>query len=186
MQYQNNRKTPKLKVTININIKIKIIQGTANPRYKTTLCKKFSSGKICPYGDKCQFAHGSQELRMPLLQNQGQNMGMNNNSNNKSQHNYLNYKIVKCKNWEKDHTCKYGAHCTFAHGDADLRNKADNLHQMNNSFPMMMPLAIPPGMSMSQMQQVMLSNQLMMGLNPGFQNQNQNVIQGKKEIQDAK
>ena len=122
MQFQNNRKTPKLKVTIYINIKITIIQGTANPRYKTTLCKKFSSGKLCPYGDKCQFAHGPQELRMPLLQNQGQNMG--NNSNNKSQNNYLNYKIVKCKNWEKDHTCKYGAHCTFAHGDADLRNKA--------------------------------------------------------------
>ena len=184
MQFQNNRKTPKLKVTIYINIKITIIQGTANPRYKTTLCKKFSSGKLCPYGDKCQFAHGPQELRMPLLQNQGQNMG--NNSNNKSQNNYLNYKIVKCKNWEKDHTCKYGAHCTFAHGDADLRNKADNLHQMNNSFPMMMPLVVPPGMNMNQMQQVMLSNQLMMGLNPGFQNQNQNVIQGKKEIQDAK
>ena len=50
----------------------------------------------------------------------------------------------------------------------------------------MMPLAIPPGMSMSQMQQVMLSNQLMMGLNPGFQNQNQNVTQEKKEMQDEK
>ena len=172
----------KIKIIYNLNNK----QGPSNPRYKTTLCKHFDTPQGCSYGDKCQFAHGSQELRMPLLQNQGQNMGMNNNSNNKSQHNYLNYKIVKCKNWEKDHTCKYGAHCTFAHGDADLRNKADNLHQMNNSFPMMMPLAIPPGMSMSQMQQVMLSNQLMMGLNPGFQNQNQNVTQEKKEMQDEK
>ena len=123
MQFQNNRKTPKLKVTIYINIKITIIQGTANPRYKTTLCKKFSSGKLCPYGDKCQFAHG----------------------------------------------------------DADLRNKADNLHQMNNSFPMMMPMVVPPGMDMNQMQQIMLSNQLMMSLNPGLQNPNMN--QGKKNME---
>ena len=45
---------------------------------------------------------------------------------NNSQKNALNYKIVKCKNWEKDRTCKYGAHCTFAHGDEEIRNKNDN------------------------------------------------------------
>ena len=119
-------------------------------------------------------------------QNAVQNMGLNPNPNNKSQNNYLNYKIVKCKNWEKDHTCKYGQHCTFAHGDADLRNKADNLYQMNNSFPMMVPMAIPPGMDMNQMQQVMLSNQIMMSMNPQFQNQNQNVMQGKPDMQGDK
>ena len=36
---------------------------------------------------------------------------------NKMQNSMLNFKIVKCKNWEKDGTCKYGVHCTFAHGD---------------------------------------------------------------------
>ena len=157
-----------------------------NPRYKTTLCKKFSSGQVCPYGDKCQFAHGSQELRMFQGQNLMQNMGMNNNPNNKSQNNFLNYKIVKCKNWEKDHTCKYGAHCTFAHGDADLRNKADNLYQMNNSLNMMVPMAVPPGMDMNQMQQIMLSNQLMMSMNPQFQSQTQNGNQGNKEMKGDK
>ena len=33
-------------------------------------------------------------------QNYLSNMGVG--ANNKSQNNYLNYKIVKCKNWEKD------------------------------------------------------------------------------------
>ena len=124
----------------------------------------------------------------PTSPNQMQNIGLN----NKSQTNYLNYKIVKCKNWEKDRTCKYGAHCTFAHGDEDLRNKADNLYQMNNNFnnfQMMVPMVMP-GMDMNQMQQLMLSNQLMMGMgmNPAMPNQNlnqnnPNATQGKNEMQ---
>ena len=131
---------------------------------------------MCPYGDKCQYAHGTQELRMNSLQN----FGINNAMNNKQQNNYLNYKIIKCKNWEKDRTCKYGAHCTFAHGDNDLRNKADNLYQINNSFPMVMPMVVPPGMDVNQMQQIMLNNQLMMNMNPGFQNGN-NMPQNKND-----
>ena len=91
-------------------------------------------------------------------------MGLNGNGTNKSPNNFLNYKIVKCKNWEKDRTCKYGAHCTFAHGDNDLRKKTDNLYQMNPTMSMMMPMMVPPGMDMNQMQQIMLSNQLMMGM----------------------
>ena len=68
---------------------------------------------------------------------------------NKSQNSLLNYKIVKCKNWDKDGTCKYGAHCTFAHGDEELRNKADNLYQFNPSLQFMIPMMIPsPGMDM--------------------------------------
>ena len=81
-------------------------------------------------------------------------MPMGNNMN-KNQNNILNYKIVKCKNFEKDGTCKYGAHCTFAHGDKELRNKTENLYQMNNN-PMMMPVGgipvmMPTGMEMGQM-----------------------------------
>ncbi|KAJ2844752.1 hypothetical protein GGI22_006777, partial [Coemansia erecta] len=34
-----------------------------NPRYKTKLCEKFESDGECPYGHKCVFAHGSDELR---------------------------------------------------------------------------------------------------------------------------
>jgi hypothetical protein len=45
-----------------------------------------------------------------------------------------NYKIVKCKYWEKgnflittDGTCRYGTICTFAHGDTEIRSKTDNM-----------------------------------------------------------
>jgi hypothetical protein len=97
---------------------------------------------------------------------------------NKSQNSLLNYKIVKCKNWDKDGTCKYGAHCTFAHGDEELRNKADNLYQFNPSLQFMMPMMIPSsGMDINQMQQLMANGQLMMGMGVNMNNMNPNMGQ---------
>ena len=177
MQPQINQNKNKLKVNIYIINKIIFIwlKGSSNPRYKTTLCKKFSTPQGCPYGDKCQFAHGEQDLHSYGQQNM---MNMyNHNFNNKSQNSLLNYKIVKCKNWEKDKTCKYGALCTFAHGDNEMRNKADNLYQFSSSFPLMMPMVMPAqGMDMAQMQQLMANNQFMMGVP---MNINPNVEQGQ-------
>jgi hypothetical protein len=113
---------------------------------------------------------------------------------NKIQNSIINYKIVKCKNWEKDGTCKYGAHCTFAHGDNDLRNKTENIYQMNNPMmmiPMMydmnsMPVMIPTGgMDMNQMQQMMgTGNQnqfMMMNMMPAQESMNNNDNNQKNE-----
>ena len=136
-------------------------KGHANPRYKTALCKKYMQSQSCPYGDKCQFAHGEQELR--TFNGHQQNMMYAIGMGSKNQNNMLNYKIVKCKNWEKDKSCKYGAHCTYAHGEEELRNKADNLYQMNPTFPLMMPIITnPQNMDMSQIPQFMPNNQFMM------------------------
>ena len=136
-------------------------KGQSNPRYKTTLCKKYMSSKSCPYGEKCQFAHGEQELRSPSIQ-ANNNLMYNMAMGNKGQNSYLNYKIIKCKNWEKDKTCKYGQHCTFVHGEEELRNKADNLYQMNPAYICMLPNMQPPNIDMAQMQQLMANNQYMM------------------------
>ena len=99
-----------------------------NPqKYKTMLCKHFSSPKGCSFGDKCQFAHGVNDLRtsngLPISNPQIPN----NTSQDKKSLNLQNYKIVKCKYWEKDHNCRYGSLCTFAHGDEELRTKSDNM-----------------------------------------------------------
>ena len=77
---------------------------------------------------------------------------------NNKQKDPLNYKIVKCKNWEKDKTCKYGAHCTFAHGDSELRNKSDNLMQMQSNI----------GMGV-MFQPMMMDMNTMMQMNPQMQ-----------------
>lgn len=173
------------------------LKGPANPRYKTTLCKHYNTPQGCSYGEKCQFAHGNHELRL----NNGQggnvmpqgyqnfhnkNQG-HNNKNANGKNSALNYKIVKCKNWERDQTCKYGAHCTFAHGDNDLRTKNENYMQMNapvvmpmiydinqmGNMPMSMgtmPMMMPSGMDMQQMQQMMAiqlqQSQIPVGMTP--------------------
>jgi hypothetical protein len=102
-------------------------------KFKTVLCKHFGQTGTCSYGDKCQFAHGFQELKNSGAPNTG-NIGvptmmpdMNTNMNKqKTAPNPSNFKIVKCKNWETSGTCKYGSVCTFAHGDNELRTKTDN------------------------------------------------------------
>ena len=96
----------------------------------------------------------------------------------KTQNSLINYKIAKCKNWEKDKTCKYGSKCTFAHGDSELRNKTDNISYMSQPFPVMMPFMLDqnvqpimmqpaPGIDYTQMQMMpgFDQNQLMMGMN---------------------
>ena len=168
------------KVSSNINNYF-FKQGPNNARYKTTLCRHYNTPQGCSYGDKCQFAHGEQELRQVdknmMFANPMQSM-------NNKQKNALNYKIVKCKNWEKDKSCKYGAHCTFAHGDEEMRNKADNLYQMQ---PMMFqPFMMNPMMPMGSQFQGMDMTQMgmapmMMGLAPMMNGPNNVPQQENKE-----
>ena len=159
-------------------------KGHANPRYKTALCKKYLQSQSCPYGDKCQFAHGEQELR--TFNGHQQNMMYAIGMGSKNQNNMLNYKIVKCKNWEKDKSCKYGAHCTYAHGEEELRNKVDNLYQMNPTFPLMMPIITnPQNMDMSQIPQFMPNNQFMMPIPMNMGNDNGEMQQNQTNDKTA-
>ena len=128
---------------------------------------------------------------------------MNGPNNKQNQNSLLNFKIAKCKNWEKDGTCKYGIHCTFAHGDQDLRKKEDNIFSMNNPMMMVpmfydmngMPIMMtpPPGTDLSKMQQMMAAgnmnpNQFMM-MNPmqnaqmGMNNIENNNNEPKDDLQ---
>ena len=172
------------------------LKGPANPRYKTMMCKNYNTEQGCQYGEKCQFAHGVEELRTYHgngTQPQAQ-PGMP--PQQQMQKNIMNYKIVKCKNFEKDGVCKYGSHCTFAHGDEELRSKVDPLTQQQmaqmaqmGQMPMMMPQnymmdyqmmmmpgmmqGMPQGFDYSQMDPNMM-------MQPGFDmTQAQNMAQGQ-------
>lgn len=65
--------------------------------YKTELCASYMKIGVCPYGNKCQFAHGENELkhvdRPPK------------------------WRSKPCANWSKYGSCRYGNRCCFKHGD---------------------------------------------------------------------
>lgn len=65
-------------------------------RYKTEECVSFQQSHACPYGIGCQFAHGSEELRVA--------------------HRHPSYKTRTCKNFSRNGTCRYGLQCNFLHG----------------------------------------------------------------------
>lgn len=78
------------------NDKVDITQERAlDPKYKTELCRKYEESKFCPYGSKCRFAHGKEELFA---------------------RNEINYKKKDCKSFHSEYFCAYGSRCLFKHG----------------------------------------------------------------------
>lgn len=65
--------------------------------YKTELCKYYKQYQSCCYGDKCQFAHGTAELKII------------------SRH--PRYKTSLCKKYTETGTCSYGDRCNFIHAE---------------------------------------------------------------------
>jgi len=70
--------------------------------YKTELCQSWGETGTCRYGTKCQFAHGSAELR-PVLR-------------------HPKYKTEICKTFNTLGTCPYGKRCRFVHHVSELRS----------------------------------------------------------------
>lgn len=64
--------------------------------YKTELCVSFMKIGVCPYGTKCQFAHGDEDLKSVLRP--------------------ANWRSKPCANWSKYGLCRYGKRCCFKHG----------------------------------------------------------------------
>lgn len=69
--------------------------STSTLRYKTELCRPFQDSGFCKYGDKCQFAHGEQDLR--------------------SLPRHPKYKTELCRTYHTRGICPYGSRCHFIH-----------------------------------------------------------------------
>ena len=73
-----------------------------DPKYKTELCKTYSETGECPYGKKCRFAHGKDELF-------SKDIG-------------INYKKIECKSFSESGFCPYGSRCSFKHDERKINN----------------------------------------------------------------
>jgi len=71
--------------------------------YKTEFCRSWMESKTCKYGDKCQFAHGLNELRHI--------------------NRHPKYKTEICKAFHEGGTCPYGTRCRFVHFSPDENMK---------------------------------------------------------------
>jgi hypothetical protein len=74
---------------------------TASSRYKTEMCRPFQENGVCKYGEKCQFAHGQQELR--------------------TVNRHPKYKTDMCRTYHSVGFCPYGPRCHFIHSLEELR-----------------------------------------------------------------
>ncbi|KAM5146442.1 uncharacterized protein ACMZJ9_013652 [Mantella aurantiaca] len=73
----------------------------SSSRYKTELCRTFHESGSCKYGAKCQFAHGTAELR-----------GLNR---------HPKYKTELCRTYHTIGFCPYGSRCHFIHNAEEQR-----------------------------------------------------------------
>lgn len=114
---------------------------------KTKLCNNWETSGQCPYGQKCHFAHGSQELQAPPqgaqhpkyktalceMWKQGSctrdvcNFAHGEGELKQTTTKFAKkpeqgkYKVTLCRSWMKNGRCDMGERCTFAHGEAELR-----------------------------------------------------------------
>ena len=96
--------------------------------YKTELCRSWEETGTCRYGDKCQFAHSRDELRVVDR--------------------HPKYKTEMCKTfWEKG-SCPYGKRCCFIH--TANNNKEETQKQRGRSIDGRMPQSRSPSAGYSR------------------------------------
>ena len=100
--------------------------SNGSSRYKTELCRPYEENGTCKYGDKCQFAHGYNELRSLVR--------------------HPKYKTELCKTFHSIGFCPYGPRCHFIHnaeearghvtGAAGSQSSAGRLRHVKLSLPL--------------------------------------------------
>jgi hypothetical protein len=90
---------------------------TQQSLYKTELCRSWTETGSCRYGNKCQFAHGKDELRNIMR--------------------HPKYKTEICKTFHTQGTCPYGTRCRFIHNPSLRANilAQQQQQQQQSQFP---------------------------------------------------
>ncbi|XP_055333169.1 mRNA decay activator protein ZFP36-like [Paramacrobiotus metropolitanus] len=91
-------------------------------RYKTELCNTFVENGKCRYGEKCQFAHGLDELRSIAR--------------------HPKYRTEKCRSFHTTGSCSYGQRCHFIHLEPHGQlSSSSSSHHDYPSVPLTAPAA---------------------------------------------
>ena len=98
-----NHKKKKMRKDANVFVD-KALEKQADPKYKTEMCKTFETTSFCPYGNKCRFAHGKNDLLDKQIDTKV-------------------YKQRSCKSFDETGFCPYGRRCNFKHEQAELSLK---------------------------------------------------------------
>lgn len=105
--------------------------------YKTELCRNWQEQDHCRYGDKCQYAHGPEDLRQIER--------------------HPKYKTQVCRTYQKTGSCPYGKRCTFRHlGEDDLPSNPESLLPLGLLKDLELPS--PPATSPSSVSSSMFSS----------------------------
>ncbi|XP_076013389.1 cysteine three histidine 1 [Genypterus blacodes] len=78
-----------------------LIPWICSTRYKTELCTTYAATGFCKYAERCQFAHGLQELHVPFR--------------------HPKYKTQLCRSYHTTSYCYYGSRCLFVHSPDEQR-----------------------------------------------------------------
>eukprot|EP00045_Choanoeca_perplexa_P007439 m.67675 g.67675 ORF g.67675 m.67675 type:complete len:414 (-) comp14078_c0_seq1:359-1600(-) len=103
----------------------KVQTHNGNSRFKTELCRSWSTSGACRYGDKCQFAHGQDELR-PLQR-------------------HPKYKTELCRTFHTHGICPYGPRCHFLHNLDEERLPTQRRHELEVSVRKLRSQSVPAG-----------------------------------------
>jgi hypothetical protein len=90
-------------------------------RYKTRMCHNWLHGE-CEFGAACSFAHGEDELRSFEEDTSSEKAPVYQSTNHQIP---IRYKTRMCRNWLTAE-CKFGAVCSFAHGEDELRSSEED------------------------------------------------------------
>lgn len=150
-----------------------------NNLFKTKLCRHFQQKGFCNMGDKCNFAHGYEELKQSMggtapkfpkteFESYAKPAFAGAPAANYKPH-YTNpadsiyYKTSLCRNFQEKGFCQYGDKCKFAHGEPDLKQGPSKVGGAYNTYDEQQvhnPMFYPP-------QNVGAPGAF--GYNPGFQ-----------------
>ena len=82
-------------------------------RYKSEICQRFIETGVCKFGDKCQFAHGQEELRVIAKHPKFKTIPC------KTFHQSGNTHASHANTHANSGVCSYGNRCNFRHAESE-------------------------------------------------------------------